>query len=88
LFDELELIIALVYADQSKEQFVAIGRFARRLGTFPDEKTPLSRIATAINEQRTNHPLLAAGMFGRDLGKLEQALRRVVAFVQQARGLW
>ena len=89
LFDEFELIIALVYADRSQSNFVTMGRFARRSWSFRDDKrTPFARMKIAISEKQTKHPLLVAGMFGGEIERLQIALVKAWGFAFQGRSAW
>jgi hypothetical protein len=76
IFDELELIIALVAANQSGRP--AIGRFGWRQSTFRGQRLNwYQRITKEIEELRKQQPLLLAGMFNQDPEKLKQALQVV-----------
>lgn len=89
LFDEFELIMALVYADRSRNQFIPMGRFARRSWSFRENnRTPFARMKIAISEKQTKHPLLVAGMFGGKIGRLTTALDQAWGFALQGIGAW
>lgn len=76
LFDELELMIALVAADQSGRP--AIGRFGWRQSSSRGYKLNWhQRIKKEIDELGTQQPLLVAGMFNKDVERLQKALQIV-----------
>jgi hypothetical protein len=76
VFDELELIIALVVANQSGRP--VIGRFGWRQSFSRGQHLNwYQRLTKEIEELGIQQPLLRAGMFNKDPEKLKQALQAV-----------
>jgi len=83
-FDRWEYLLALIYADLSKREWVPPGRFAWNIHGSSGKWVP-DEVDAEMNEMQKEWLPLKAGLFGGDLERLKAANDIVHKFVQNCR---
>lgn len=86
VFDRMEYYLALVYASLDKNSeinfWAPIGYFERRSRGYSANETIQNIVTSEIEAQKTEHPLLQAGLFNSSFEELSSVNQRLIDFLQ------